>query len=331
MQFTQSSNGPAAQQHVLGKHVDSLSRVSGQRENPGINDQHGQWGVSRQHAAASSSNQRHKGHRDVATQTWLPPGPASSGMSQVAAPQIWPATHHRRSTPSWTPSSEHPTPDAATYQKWQSHGTTLRSIATAANPSPPSSQMQADTNLRLQAAQRRAPSQTSQDCSTTLIIRNIPAHYTTEKLLEEWVPDSTFNLVHLPWDIRKRQYRGFAFINFLTNQHAWAFVQRWMGRKLRDHGGAHPLDINFAKVQGLTAIIDHLRSQHCGRMQARRFLPAVFLGTVRVDFGQLMETLDAQNAEVMEHRDLITEVEDGTPWWQDTRPHEGEICARWSC
>jgi len=315
--------------------MDSLLCVAGQAENPAISHQHGHRDVGRQHAAASSVNQHRKERRDVAAPTSPPLGVASSGPSQAAVHQAWPATQSRvRSAPSWTPSSEHVTPNAAISPRWASQGTTSRSIPsrsipTAANNSPKPPRMQAATNLR--AAQRRGPNHTSQDCRTTLIVRHIPAHYNREKLLEEWVPDLTFNFVHLPWDARKRRYRGFAFINFVTNQHAQTFMQRWVGRKLRDHGGANPLDITFANVQGITAIIEHLRSRHGIRMQAPRFLPAVFLGAVRVDFCHLIEFMDAQNANIVEHRDSITDVANGTPWWQGTRPHASETCVRWSC
>jgi len=301
MQFRPSSNGPVGLHHVLRSHMDSLSCVAGQAENPAISHQHWHRDVGRQHAAASSVNQHRKERRDVAAQTSPPLGVASSGPSQAAVHQAWPATQSRvRSAPSWTPSSEHVTPNAAISSRWASQGTTSRSIPsrsipTAANNSPKPPRMQAATNLR--AAQRRGPNHTSQDCRTTLIVRHIPAHYNREKLLEEWVPDSTL----------------------------------WVGRKLRDHGGANPLDITVANVQGLTAIIEHLRSRHGIRMQAPRFLPAVFLGAVRVDFCHLIEFMDAQNANIVEHRDSITDVANGTPWWQGTRPHASETCVRCSC
>jgi RNA recognition motif-containing protein len=119
---------------------------------------------------------------------------------------------------------------------------------------------------------------------TTLIIRNIPARYTKERVLEEWIPDGSFNLLHLPYDFGHKRYRGFAFINFCTPPHAMAFARRWHGQKLRYHGNSNPLDVGPAHIQGFEATVRNVQGHLSEKVRGEKYLPSILSGTHRVSF-----------------------------------------------
>lgn len=145
------------------------------------------------------------------------------------------------------------------------------------------------------------------------------------------MPDSTFNLLHIPWDFRKKQYRRFAFINFINNEFAWAFLHRWVGRRLRDHGRGDPLDVRFANVQGLAAITELLRSQRGGRLLESNFMPAAFQGTERIEFWSLVGNLfpGVENLFPEVENPLASDAE-GAEGMDPFANFEDAACVRWS-
>jgi len=87
--------------------------------------------------------------------------------------------------------------------------------------------------------------------TTTLMARNIPAKYKKDRLAQEWpVTTWSYNMLYLPCSRRGSSF-GYAFLNFLTPEHAVAFQRRWHGNYLLEHGSNKHLDISQARVQGL--------------------------------------------------------------------------------
>lgn len=88
---------------------------------------------------------------------------------------------------------------------------------------------------------------------TTLTVRNIPARYSQEGLLEEFAPRSTVDFFYLPYCLRTKKTTGSAYINFISYDATLDFVRAWHGRFLRNvrkRGRERPLDIVYSQVQG---------------------------------------------------------------------------------
>lgn len=89
--------------------------------------------------------------------------------------------------------------------------------------------------------------------TTTLAVRNIPARYNQEKLLLDWEPDGSFDMLYLPFDIRQNRTTGCAYINFTSHEAALEFQRAKQGTHLSKHGRGKHLDIAAASRQGLMA------------------------------------------------------------------------------
>mmetsp|Transcript_2148 Transcript_2148/g.4882 ORF Transcript_2148/g.4882 Transcript_2148/m.4882 type:complete len:217 (-) Transcript_2148:184-834(-) len=120
---------------------------------------------------------------------------------------------------------------------------------------------------------------------TTLAVLNIPPHYTQERLLNFlWVPDGSFDFVCLPFG------RGYAIINFTTNEAAAAFVEKWQGRLCSSRQKSRStstspegLNIIPASVQGFKAQLERIGIGILEVTVERDSLPAIFCGTRRLD------------------------------------------------
>jgi len=126
--------------------------------------------------------------------------------------------------------------------------------------------------------------------TTTLMVRNVPARYTKERLVLEWpVEIFRFNMLYLPANKRGMSL-GYSFINFLTPDDALAFQRRWHGRYLANHGANNKhLDISEARVQGLAESLRDML-EHMDRPAWRResCIPLVFEGARSVDIHQVL-------------------------------------------
>jgi len=124
-----------------------------------------------------------------------------------------------------------------------------------------------------------------------LIVRNIPVRFNQERVLQEWPPDGTFNLLYLPCHVPSgKRPRGFAFINFLTPELALAFQEQWHGSQLSVKGRSH-LDIMQFAVQGAWDILQELSRQDFKKMSRRDNLPALFYGTMRVNTEEVLRSM----------------------------------------
>lgn len=135
--------------------------------------------------------------------------------------------------------------------------------------------------------------------ATTLVVRNIPARYTKEKLLLEWPPDGSFDLIHIPYNIDEQRSVGYAFINCVSHEAALAFQTRIHGTYLRQGYGKH-LDVIAAEVQGLQATLELFGSTR--KLQKGLFeelLPALFEGKVQLSSSQVLERLGLKSAKLM--------------------------------
>eukprot|EP00931_Biecheleriopsis_adriatica_P062941 TRINITY_DN38039_c0_g2_i1.p1 TRINITY_DN38039_c0_g2~~TRINITY_DN38039_c0_g2_i1.p1 ORF type:complete len:426 (-),score=64.35 TRINITY_DN38039_c0_g2_i1:23-1300(-) len=121
---------------------------------------------------------------------------------------------------------------------------------------------------------------------TTIVVRNIPARYTQERLLEIWEPDGSYNFLYLPYSVRQKRGAGYVFINFCTHEAAVAFWQKVQGTRLPGCEHLKCVDIAVADVQGLEENLRYWSNRKLGRISNSNFLPIVLDGTQRVDFKQ---------------------------------------------
>jgi len=122
------------------------------------------------------------------------------------------------------------------------------------------------------------------------MVRNIPTKFTKERLLLDWpVQEYSFNMLYLPAD-RSGKPLGYAFLNFVTSDHALAFQRCWHGRYLTDHGPNKHLDVSQARVQGLVESLRDILASMSGPpvWRSEACVPLVFEGTRLLDINEVL-------------------------------------------
>jgi len=130
------------------------------------------------------------------------------------------------------------------------------------------------------------------DGATTLVIRNVPARYTKELLMQEWPVDGTYDFLFLPFSLKCKRTAGFAFVNFTSHEAAVDFYGRWHGKSLRDQGTAKRLNVGISEVQGLEENLQHVAAHNVSRIKNVKHLPSVFNGTSEVPLAGLLEQIN---------------------------------------
>jgi len=125
---------------------------------------------------------------------------------------------------------------------------------------------------------------------TTLVVRNVPAKFSPQKLLEVWSQDGAYNFLHVPYSFERRRRLGMAFINFVSHEAATRFMATWHGQKLAD--GSRRLQIVAAEIQGLMENLWHLKAAHVEKFRNDNYMPLVFKGTRQLDFRALLAHMD---------------------------------------
>jgi len=111
--------------------------------------------------------------------------------------------------------------------------------------------------------------------ATTLMVRNIPEPCTNEMLLEAWPVDGTWDFLYVPMTAGGKSALGYAFINFISEEHASAFAARWQGARLPHFVTGRRMKVKMADVQGFEANVDVVRRKPAGRMRSRRCSPII--------------------------------------------------------
>jgi len=127
---------------------------------------------------------------------------------------------------------------------------------------------------------------------TTIVVRNIPARYTQERLLEVWEPDGSYDFFYLPYCVKQKRGSGYVFLNFCSHQAARYFWQRVQGTRLPGCEHLKNLDVAVADIQGLENNLRYWGSHKLSRISNSSFLPMVFNGTRRVDFKEQVPPYD---------------------------------------
>jgi len=127
---------------------------------------------------------------------------------------------------------------------------------------------------------------------TTLVVRNIPARFTQQEILNHvWVPEGAFDFLFMPHSFKLGQTVGYSFINFTCTSHARAFHRQWHRATLPGGSKGKPLDIHAACFQGLYENLRYLATSDVMRIRNPRFHPCVFNGKHRIDFMAALQSL----------------------------------------
>jgi len=126
---------------------------------------------------------------------------------------------------------------------------------------------------------------------TTIVVRNVPARFSQEQLLQLWPPDGTYDLMYLPSSMQNQRRSGLVFINMVAHEAALDFTAKWHGHKIENVVGAKRLHIGVAEVQGFVGNLQHLKASNVARMRNEKLLPVAFKGTQRLDFKSLLAGL----------------------------------------
>jgi len=134
-----------------------------------------------------------------------------------------------------------------------------------------------------------SPSISSIGGATTLVVRNIPAKFSKDMLMQELPPDGTYDFFYLPFNFKKMKIAGYLFLNFRSNAAASAFYSKWHGQSLP--GCSTKLNIGVAEVQGLEENVRQLINRNIKRVKNPAFLPAVFDCLQEVPFAEVCNQL----------------------------------------
>jgi len=127
--------------------------------------------------------------------------------------------------------------------------------------------------------------------STTLVVRNIPARYTKEKLLLEWPPDGSYDFLYLPFNFRLGRTAGHAILNFTCNEAALSFYYRWHRQRLSPTISEPKFKIVKAEVQGLEENLRHLVNSKIDRITNPKYVPSVFIRRQEVPFAEFVRNM----------------------------------------
>ena len=113
------------------------------------------------------------------------------------------------------------------------------------------------------APQRPAPSPGRGDRGNgkdvrTVMIRNLPPGLHQRQLLAELDENGfhdTYSLVHMPTDLSTSQNKGFAFVNFVAEEHASRLMNAW--------NGTHRFGM---RMDQMPLDLVHSRNQNCHRI-----------------------------------------------------------------
>eukprot|EP00403_Amphidinium_massartii_P012025 CAMPEP_0178425300 /NCGR_PEP_ID=MMETSP0689_2-20121128/28650_1 /TAXON_ID=160604 /ORGANISM="Amphidinium massartii, Strain CS-259" /LENGTH=314 /DNA_ID=CAMNT_0020046955 /DNA_START=13 /DNA_END=954 /DNA_ORIENTATION=+ len=152
---------------------------------------------------------------------------------------------------------------------------------------------------------------------TSLMMRNVPATFTQEGLMQQLNADGfdgRYNYLYMPFNLATSKTKGYAFINMVTVDDAAKLVEAWSGICLvpnEESWGSPPMRLHFsaAVLQGFEANVRKmLRSKLC-RIRNPNFRPYVAEGYPAARAGEVLNT----GSGTPQHQE--TETTDVNSWW----------------
>mmetsp|Transcript_40516 Transcript_40516/g.114585 ORF Transcript_40516/g.114585 Transcript_40516/m.114585 type:complete len:250 (-) Transcript_40516:165-914(-) len=244
-----------------------------------------------QHRSVGASASRHESGRSSAASDGLPEFRAEGRSEQL--PRDGPSWRHQlRQLP--LPRAAHMEHDGSGACEVGDMLRTLLSDLGRFAPELPAGEEEthgdADTGATVAAA-GGTPGQLAPTASapqrTTLMVANIPPALNTEMLLQDWPIDGTWDFLYLPMSNGGKRSLGYAFINFLTEADAERFHAMWQSRRLSNCETDRTLQISTARVQGMQANVDLLKSKSEEELRSRRCRPIIIIDGRLVSFEQV--------------------------------------------
>jgi len=121
---------------------------------------------------------------------------------------------------------------------------------------------------------------------TTMMLRNIPNKYTQSGLLaifdEQFAKQ--YDFFYLPIDFKNRCNVGYCFVNFTTPAHARRFLNTFHNFKLKAYNSPKVCEVNYARVQGLTANVQVYRNSPVNGIPIKQYRPLLFKDGQEIPF-----------------------------------------------
>eukprot|EP00405_Crypthecodinium_cohnii_P036338 CAMPEP_0206540604 /NCGR_PEP_ID=MMETSP0325_2-20121206/9088_1 /ASSEMBLY_ACC=CAM_ASM_000347 /TAXON_ID=2866 /ORGANISM="Crypthecodinium cohnii, Strain Seligo" /LENGTH=383 /DNA_ID=CAMNT_0054038327 /DNA_START=51 /DNA_END=1202 /DNA_ORIENTATION=+ len=134
---------------------------------------------------------------------------------------------------------------------------------------------------------------------TTLMLRNIPAMYTQDMLLEEIVEcmgsSDFFDFFYLPWDLQNDCNVGYAFVNFRDIGSAERFSRLFSNWNFRKFDSRKSCKVYPAHIQGLENNVRHLMNRAVS--EAHTHYPIIMWKGEKLKLGKVIAMLDGQRVQ----------------------------------
>ncbi|CAK0842835.1 unnamed protein product [Prorocentrum cordatum] len=131
----------------------------------------------------------------------------------------------------------------------------------------------------------------------TVMMRQIPRHFTQQALLKEVIAhgfEGLFDFLYLPWDLKKNNNVGYGFISFADPRIALSFRDAFDGAYLDAPAAAKlkekPLRVHPASLQGYQANYQHFVHTKTGQKQDPLYSPLFFPGSGVNSLSALLHT-----------------------------------------
>lgn len=144
-----------------------------------------------------------------------------------------------------------------------------------------------DGPLDLAQQNREAKGQAAQEPKTTVTIRNIPLHFTRDKIVQHLNARGLagqYDFLYAPVDFAKCRNVGYAILNLTSPQHAQRFLAEFDGHSWGEPSEGQTV-VGWSPNQGLGELIERYRNSpvmHESMLDGCK--PIVLEGGVRVDF-----------------------------------------------
>jgi RNA recognition motif-containing protein len=126
------------------------------------------------------------------------------------------------------------------------------------------------------------------DERTTVMLRNLPCPFLREDLIKAMDAKGfagLYNFVYLPTDFQTQKSKGYAFVNFVSEEEVQRFMVAFDGFRDWPLPSSKICSVDLARTQGLDAYVRMYRnSAVMGDEVPERFRPVLFDGTERVPF-----------------------------------------------
>lgn len=115
------------------------------------------------------------------------------------------------------------------------------------------------------------------DSRTACMIKNIPNKYTSAMLIRliNETHFCTYDFFYLRIDFKNRCNVGYAFINFINNEHVLTFYDRIHGMKWRSFSSSKIAELSYASIQGIENLKEKFK-RSAVMQEDRSYRPKLF-------------------------------------------------------